>query len=89
MSAETRAVYAVDSTDPKYDNATYTIDEVTDPAEYEGWFDIFVDLDDGTHEGVASLDGNNLAGEELLDEIKAEIARGGYPPLGQILREWN
>ncbi|KMV14827.1 hypothetical protein ACT17_28200 [Mycolicibacterium conceptionense] len=87
MSAETWAVYAVDSTEPKYVNATYTIDEVTDPGEYEGWFDIFVDLDDGSQEGVASFDANNLAGQELLEAIDAEIKSAGRPPRGRAVVE--
>lgn len=78
-------MYAVDSSDPKYDNATYTIDEETDPGDFEGWFGIFIDYDDGSTEAIASFDADGLTDDGCLDLVDRQIAAGGHPPRGEVV----
>ena len=84
MSAETWAVHAVESTNPKYNNATYTTDEITE-GDREGWFRVLLDVEDGNSEVIAEFSVDGLTDDGCLDEIDRQIAAAGYPPRGGVV----
>ncbi|MEB3023376.1 MULTISPECIES: hypothetical protein [Mycolicibacter] len=78
MSGMTVAVYAIDSGDTQYVNATYTIDELDD-----GAVQVYVDYESGHSDDAAHVESAEaLSTDQLLEEIDRQLRGRGLPPRG-------
>lgn len=73
-------MYGVASSDPKFGNATYTIDEMDDES-----MQVYVDYEDGHHDAVVTVEEQGLSDGELLEEIDKQLRAQGLPPRGVML----
>jgi len=73
-------VYGVAGSDPKFGNATYTIDEMDDES-----MQVYVDYEDGHHDAVVTVEEQGLSDAELLEEIDKQLRAQGLPPRGAML----
>lgn len=83
MSDNIRAQYTVDSSDPKYADATYSIEDFDDTSM--GGISVYLDVEDGPSTLVASIEIGDLSDDDEMEEaVNSELRRAGLPPLGDI-----